>query len=130
MEVKKFISTYFVYHFKASLGSKGIAFATGSTAEFHGAVYGPSWTRLDNNANPGDTSITLESSVSWKVGSQIVLATTDYLRALDYHTVPINTSMLYQRGAAFPDQTEVLTITAVNGNTVTFQEPLKYLHWG
>lgn len=30
----------------------------------------------------------------------------------------------------FPEQTEVRTITAVSGATVTLDSPLTYLHWG
>jgi hypothetical protein len=36
----------------AALGSKGIAFATGATAEFHGKTYGPSWARITQNIYP------------------------------------------------------------------------------
>ena len=85
---------------------------------------------IEISSSIGDTSITLESSVSWKVGSRIVLATTDYPAVLDYRTLPSNTSMQYQRGLTFPDQTEVLTIASVDGKIVTFQEPLRYMHWG
>lgn len=39
-------------NFQAALGTKGIAFATGSNAEFHGKTYGASWGRITQNVYP------------------------------------------------------------------------------
>ncbi len=44
----------------------------------------------------------------WQAGDEIVLASTDYN----------------------PRQAERRTITAVNGNTITLDEPLEYMHFG
>jgi hypothetical protein len=49
--------------------------------------------------------------VNWKVGDKIVIASTDY-----------------HRGSFTQD--EVVTITAVNGATVQFTPPLRFMHYG
>ena len=95
-------------------GTKGIAIANGATIELHGAISSPSWTRLSATAQIGDTFITLEDAVSWKVGDKIVIATTDFPA-----WEPI-----------IPDQNEYRTITAVNGNQVTLDTALTFMHWG
>ena len=61
-----------------NFGTKGIGISNGATLELHGAIATPSWTRLAATANSGDTTITLQESVSWKVGDQVVIATTDF----------------------------------------------------
>jgi cell migration-inducing and hyaluronan-binding protein len=99
---------------KIPYGTKGIAIANGGTIELHGALSKPSWTRLAATAQIGDTTITLEDSVSWKVGDRIVIATTDFP---EYSNV-------------VPDQNEVRAISAVTGTTVTLDSPLTYMHWG
>ena len=95
-------------------GTKGIAIANGGTLELHGALATPSWTRLSATAQIGATTLTLDDSVQWKVGDKIVIATTDFSA---YYTV-------------VPDQNEYKTITNVNGNVITVDSPLSYMHWG
>lgn len=73
-----------------------------------GRVNGPTWTQLSKSTAIGDTQITLKESVSWKVGDEIVIASTDF----DYR------------------QTEERKITAVDGNVVTVDSALKYIHYG
>src|SRR5690606_25371860 len=56
----------------------------------------------------GSTTIEVLDASGWRVGDEIVLASTDYN----------------------PRQAEVRTITAIRGNRITLDEPLEYMHFG
>src|SRR5690606_25434022 len=66
------------------------------------------WTKLSATANAGATSIEVLDASGWRAGDQIILASTDY----------------------DPRQAEKRTITAIDGNRITLNEPLKYMHFG
>lgn len=70
------------------------------------------WTRLDSTANAGDTQITLQHSVGWQVGDEIVIASTGHRHS--------------------QAQNEKHTISAVspNGKTLTLESALKFKHVG
>ena len=89
-----------------SMGDRGIMLMRG-TLNLHG-TRSHSWTKLDGTAAKGATSITVLDAGDWRVGDEIVLASTDFN----------------------PRQAERRTITAVNGNTLSFAEPLEYMHFG
>ena len=82
--------------------------ATGVGSEIH-LVGQPRlrWTRLASTADAGATQITLETNVNWRVGDAIVVASTDFSA----------------------EQSEERTITAVNGNSVTLDRPLQFMHF-
>jgi hypothetical protein len=89
-------------------GSKVTAVRNG-TIEMHGKNVGVTWTKLSATANAGDTTITVKDSVSnWPIGGQIAIATTG-----DYQSM---------------GETETRYITAINGNTITLDSPLKFTH--
>lgn len=44
----------------------------------HGVPRTPTWTELYTTANPGESTITLNTEVDWKVGETIVIAPTSY----------------------------------------------------
>jgi cell migration-inducing and hyaluronan-binding protein len=89
-----------------SMGDRGIMLLRG-TLELHGNR-DHSWTKLDGTALAGSTSIKVLDASEWRTGDEIVLASTDYN----------------------PRQAERRTVTAVNGNTISFAEPLEYMHFG
>jgi hypothetical protein len=89
-----------------TMGDRGIILMRG-TLDLHGSR-SHSWTRLAATAGKGATSITVLDAGDWRVGDEIVLASTDFN----------------------PRQAERRTITAVNGNTVTIDAPLEYMHFG
>ena len=73
-------------------------------------IYGKpqiSWTLLRTSAFPNDTTISLVEEVNWAPGEKVVIAPTSYN----------------------PYEAEVLTIASVQGNNVTFIEPVKFLHY-
>ena len=87
-------------------GNKFIAVRTG-LLDIHGSPKRPSWTTLAQTASPGAGTITLSESVNWQVGDSIVIASTSY----EYN------------------ETEVKTITQINGNVINIDTPLVYKHY-
>jgi hypothetical protein len=66
------------------------------------------WTKLASTANAGSTSIQVLNAAGWRVGDEIVLASTDF----------------------DPRQAERRTIAAIRGNTITLDKKLDYMHFG
>jgi G8 domain len=88
------------------MGDRGIMLS-GGTLNLHGGITN-TWTKLAKTAAAGSNSIDVLNASQWKAGDEIVLASTDY----------------------DPRQAERRTISAVNGNTVTLDKPLEYMHFG
>jgi cell migration-inducing and hyaluronan-binding protein len=79
----------------------------GGTLNLHGDRTN-SWTKLASTANAGATSIQVLNAAGWRVGDEIVLASTDF----------------------DPRQAERRTIAAIKGNTITLDRKLDYMHFG
>src|SRR5690349_22551101 len=79
----------------------------GGTLNLHGDRTN-TWSKLSSTANAGATSIQVLNAAGWRVGDEIVLASTDFE----------------------PRQAERRTIAAVKGNTITLDKPLDYMHFG
>jgi len=88
------------------MGDRGIMLS-GGTLNLHGNRT-HTWTKLAATAETGSTSIDVLDASQWQAGDEIVLASTDYN----------------------PRQAERRTITAVNGNAITLDQPLEYMHFG
>ena len=88
------------------LGDRGIMLS-GGTLNLHGSITN-SWSKLAQTAEKGASVIKVLNAEQWKVGDQIVLASTDFN----------------------PRQAETRRITAISGNTITLDEPLRYMHFG
>jgi hypothetical protein len=88
------------------MGDRGIMIS-GGTLNLHGDRTN-TWTRLSSTAAAGATSIQVLSASGWRVGDEIVLASTDY----------------------DPRQAERRTITAISGNNLTLDRKLDYMHFG
>src|SRR4030095_15766769 len=71
----------------------------GGTLNLHGDRTN-TWTKLASTANAGSTSIEVLHAAGWRVGDEIVLASTDF----------------------DPRQAERRTISAVRGNTITLDK--------
>ena len=88
------------------MGDRGIMIS-GGTLNLHGNRT-HTWTKLSKTAEAGATSIDVLNAAGWRVGDEIVLASTDY----------------------DPRQAERRTITAIRGNTITLDKKLDYMHFG
>jgi len=88
------------------MGDRGIMIA-GGTLNLHGNRT-HTWTKLAATANAGATSIQVLDASGWRVGDEIVLASTDY----------------------DPRQAERRTITTIRGNSITLDKKLDYMHFG
>src|SRR5690606_39669594 len=88
------------------MGDRGIMIS-GGTLNLHGDRT-HTWAKLAKTAEKGSNTIEVLNASGWKVGDQIVLASTDY----------------------DPRQAEKRTITAVRGNSLTLDKPLDYMHFG
>ncbi len=88
------------------MGDRGIMLS-GGTLNLHGSTTN-TWSKLSATANAGATSIQVLDARGWKVGDEIVLASTDF----------------------DPRQAERRTISAISGNTITVDKKLDYMHFG
>src|ERR1700733_6751528 len=79
----------------------------GGTLNLHGDRTN-SWTKLSSTANAGATSIQVLNAAGWRVGDEVVLASTDF----------------------DPRQAERRNIAAISGNTITLDKKLDYMHFG
>ena len=89
-----------------TMGDRGIMLL-GGTLSLHGDRTN-SWTKLASTAKAGSSKIEVLDASGWKKGDTIVLASTDFN----------------------PRQAEERTVTAVNGNGLTLDKPLTYMHFG
>src|SRR6187549_1149565 len=80
----------------------------GGTLNLHGENRQNTWSKLSATANAGSTSIQVLSAAGWRVGDEIVLASTDF----------------------DPRQAERRTISAIRGNTITLDKKLDFMHFG
>jgi len=90
----------------AGMGDRGIMIS-GGTLNLHGDRTN-TWTKLASTASAGSTSIEVLNAAGWRVGDEIVLASTDY----------------------DPRQAERRTISAISGNKITLDTKLDYMHFG
>src|SRR5512139_2640262 len=88
------------------MGDRGIMLS-GGTLNLHGDRTN-TWTKLAKTAEAGSSSIEVLNASGWRVGDEIVLASTDYN----------------------PRQAERRTISAISGNTITLDRKLDYMHFG
>jgi cell migration-inducing and hyaluronan-binding protein len=88
------------------MGDRGIMIS-GGTLNLHGDRTN-TWTKLSSTAAAGATSIQVLNASGWRVGDEIVLASTDF----------------------DPRQAERRTISAISDNTLTLDKPLAYMHFG
>ncbi|MDY6983876.1 MAG: G8 domain-containing protein, partial [Pseudomonadota bacterium] len=88
------------------MGDRGIMLS-GGTLNLHGNRTN-TWTKLAKTAAAGATSIEVLNAAEWQAGDAIVLASTDY----------------------DPQQAETRLISVIDGNTITLNQPLEYMHFG
>ncbi|PRP86517.1 hypothetical protein PROFUN_05299 [Planoprotostelium fungivorum] len=117
-------------------GSKGLIVKVGGSIQLYGWKSGPTWTKLSSTVQAGDRVLHLQDAVSWRVGDQLTIASSDYSEYFDVNNKDQNgkpyQSQMTGQGGNFPDQSEYATVAAVSdgGKTITLSAPLRYLHWG
>jgi cell migration-inducing and hyaluronan-binding protein len=89
-----------------TMGDRGIVLLRG-TLNLHGDRE-HTWSKLANTAEAGSNQIDVLDASGWRVGDEIVLASTDF----------------------DPRQAERRYISAINGNRLTLDRPLQYMHYG
>ena len=89
-----------------TMGDRGIMML-GGTLNLHGDRTN-AWTKLAATAKAGSARIEVVNAGGWRKGDVIALASTDFDSA----------------------QAEKRTIAAINGNAITLDQPLKYMHFG
>lgn len=90
----------------SGMGDRGILIV-GGTLSLHGDREN-AWTRLAETAEAGSTRIEVLDASEWRVGDEIVLASTDFN----------------------PRQAETRRISRIRGNAITLDQPLQYMHFG
>ena len=90
-----------------TMGDRGIMVMAG-TLNLHGNRTTNTWTKLAKTAKAGSAKIEVLNASGWRKGDVIVLSSTDF----------------------DPYQAEQRTVTAVSGNALTLDKPLKYMHFG
>jgi cell migration-inducing and hyaluronan-binding protein len=88
------------------MGDRGIL-VVGGVLSLHGDREN-AWTKLAETAEAGSTRIEVLDASGWRVGDEIVLASTDFN----------------------PRQAERRHISAIRGNRLTLDQPLEYMHFG
>jgi cell migration-inducing and hyaluronan-binding protein len=88
------------------MGDRGILIVEG-TLNLHGDREN-AWTKLAETAEAGSTRIEVLDASEWRVGDEIVLASTDFN----------------------PRQAERRHIAAIRGDTITLDQPLEFMHFG
>ncbi len=100
-----------------NMGTRGIM-VMGGKLELHGTPPAKTYTKLNNNASAGATSLTLLDAVSWNVNDQIVVSPTDYYTDVQYNAPAVKS--MAQR----------TQITSINGTTLNIQDGLNAQRWG
>jgi hypothetical protein len=90
----------------ANMGDRGMMIS-GGTLNLHGSTT-HTWSKLSATANAGAISIQVLDAKGWRVGDEIILASTDF----------------------DPRQAERRSIAAIRGNTITLDKKLDYMHFG
>jgi len=90
----------------AGMGDRGIMLS-GGTLNLHGDRKN-TWTKLAKTAAAGSNAIEVLNAAEWRVGDELILASTDF----------------------DPRQAERRTIAAISGNRITLDKKLDYMHFG
>ncbi len=107
--------------------SKVLMAMGGGVIEMHGeprnfsadSGYRRSWTRLGQDALPGQSTLVLAEPVPWRAGDRLVIAGSNWVQA-DQHQTTWDMS----------EEVTVVSVGGAGGNTVTVTPPLQHWHSG
>lgn len=94
------------------MGTRGIVLMDGNL-ELHGKAPNTIWTKINQHAPAGSTTLSLLQNVDWKVGDELVIAPTDYYLAGNGISI-----------------TQKNTVTSVSGTQLGLNTPLNAFRWG
>ncbi|XP_071356429.1 PKHD1 like 1, tandem duplicate 1 [Trachinotus anak] len=92
-------------------GTKTLAVREG-VLDLHGIPVPVPWTHLAQTATSGSATLTLMKAVTWKVGDEIIIASTGH------------------RHSQRENEVRKIATVSADGKTLTLTEPLKYTHLG
>lgn len=95
-----------------SMGTRGIM-VMGGQLELHAVSPQTVFTKIDNHAELGTTTLSLETSPDWNAGEQIIIAPTDYYAAGNGISV-----------------TQRVSLNNVTGSNLQIADPLNAFRWG
>lgn len=95
-----------------NMGTRGLM-VMGGQLELHGAAPSVIWTKLNEHAANGATSLSLIETPDWRVGDEIIVTPTDF----------------YGAAGGF-SYTQKMTLASVNDTEVGLMEPLDAFRWG
>ncbi|HEX2748968.1 MAG TPA: G8 domain-containing protein [Verrucomicrobiales bacterium] len=97
--------------------------ACGGRWDIHGAPLPRTWLKLASTVKPGVSEVTLEQApAGWRTGDRMIITGSkedDYLKAAKK-----------AGSGAFAGATEERIITKIDGSTVSFDQPLEFVHFG
>lgn len=94
----------------------------GGRMEFHGAPLSRTWVKLGATAKKGDAAVVLDEDVTgWRVGDRIIVTATERSESFGVRR---------PRGRPAGLHTEERIIKAIDGRTITLDQPLEYDHRG
>ncbi len=97
--------------------------ACGGRWDIHGAPMPRTWLKLASTVKPGASEVTLEQTpAGWHTGDRVIVTGSKedyYLKA-----------MKKAGSGAFAGATEERLITKIDGSTVSFDQPLEFIHFG
>jgi hypothetical protein len=95
----------------------------GGRMDLFGAPMSRTWTKLGSAAKAGDATLTLAEPVTgWRVGDRVIVVTTAFLDLFDRKKNGLIEHV------SDDSQTEERIITAIDGATLTLDQPLKFEH--
>lgn len=90
--------------------------------EIHGSPLSRTWVKLGQDVTPGEDKVVLSEQVrDWKLGDEVIVTASKRSGSGSYR----QGSRRYSQ-----PQTENRRITAIDGNTLTLDEPLQFEHFG
>ena len=106
----------------AGMGTRGILVTAGGRLELYGRAPAVTWAKLDASASAGAQQLTLDRSVDWAAGDQIVVAPTEW------YPTELSAAQSVHDAAVATDRSSLAAMAS--GKTLALAAPLPAFHWG
>ena len=101
------------FNVMGDMGTRGIILMQGGVLNIHAQTPSIAWTKINEHAPDGSTSLTLAETTTWKAGDEIIVGPTDFFEVDNKKSV-----------------TQKISISQINGRNLTLDSPLEAHHWG